>query len=253
MKFFIIRLFNLVFRWLSYLGFKIRHPKVRLINPSKIGTFYSQDGQDLYLASLLFNAINENEKLWVLDIGCNHPKHFSNSLFFEKYFGCQVLAIDPLDEFRALWNTVRPKATFLTSAVGSSNDPITLHVPYGSDGDNMFSYVFGGTNKAKDMVFEERKVPCDKLESILLSQQIDDVLLMSIDTEGFEFEVLKSINFEKVIIRCICLENNSTNLYGSDDIRDFLKLKGYIFYSRIGHLDDVFVHGSMINGWGAKN
>jgi FkbM family methyltransferase len=244
----IIRLFNLASRWISFIGFKLRFPEVKFINPIKIGTFYSQDGQDLYLASLLFNAINQNDKLWVVDVGCNHPRHFSNSLFFEKYFGCQVLAIDPLEEFRALWKQERPKSIFISSAIGNSVEPITLRVPHGTDGDNMFFNVAGGVNKATNLEFSERTVQCVKLESVLSNHQINDVLLMSIDVEGFELEVLKSIDFEKVIVRCICLENNSTNLYGSDDVRDFLKLKGYVFLARIGYLDDVFVHGSMING-----
>jgi FkbM family methyltransferase len=239
---------NRILRFASHIGFKIKYPYVKVMRPNEIGTFYSQDGQDLVLASLLFNYINNNSNPWVLDIGCNHPSHYSNSLFFEKWFGCRVLAIDPLEEFGPMWAHQRPSATFIPAAIGCISDSVVLRVPKGELSDNMFSTVDGGVNKRKDVELIERNVTCLRLSDVLFSHNINEVMLMSIDVEGLELEVLKSIDFEKVTIRCIVLENNSTNLYGSNCIRKFLLQHGYIFIVRIGFLDDVFVHGSMING-----
>lgn len=243
-----VRIINRIARYLSYIDFKIRHPRVKIVNPLKIGTFYSQDGQDLFLASLLFNYLNNNTNSWVVDIGCNHPSHYSNSLAFEKWFGCRVLAIDPLEEFGAMWARQRPSSVFLAAAIGCSSSSVVLRVPQGELADNMFSTVAGGVNKAKEFECLERTVPCLKLAGILSDQGIKEVLLMSIDVEGVELEVLKSVDFERVMIRCIVLENNSTNLYGSNSVRDYLTQQGFNFFARIGFLDDVFIHGSMING-----
>lgn len=235
-------------RYMSYLNFRLRHPRVRIIHPNKIGTFYSQDGQDLFLASLLFNYLSNNPNPWVVDVGCNHPSHFSNSLFFEKWLGCKVLGIDPLAEFGEMWLQQRPSSTFIAAAIASASGSIVLRVPKGEMADNMFSSVSGGVNKATGVEYTERTVQCYPMSQILGEQAITEVMLMSIDVEGVEIDVLRSLDFEKTIIRCFVIENNSLDLYGSEEIRDFLSRRGYIFIARIGILDDVFVHASMING-----
>jgi FkbM family methyltransferase len=244
----ITKIFNRLVRYVSFLKFKIKHPSVRVVKPLYIGTFYSQDGQDIYLSSLLFNFLNNNLYPWVVDVGCNHPSHYSNTLFFEKWLGCRTLAIDPLEEFGDMWASQRPAAKFISTAVGSNLDSVTLSIPKGEMSDNMFSTVTGGVNKSGKLDYQERTVQCLPLSRILSEQGITEVLLISIDVEGVELDVLKSINFEKVMIRCFVIENNSNDLYGSNDIRKYLIERGYVFYARIGFLDDVFVHRSMISG-----
>ena len=246
----ISRFFDIIIAIIGLIRFKLRYPGVRWIRPRKVGTFYSQDGQDLYLASLLLGPISRNssERHWVVDVGCNHPINFSNSLFFEKYFGCHTLAIDPIEEFAELWKDKRPNAVFHVCAVGESNGFVDLSVPTHNNADNMFSFVSNGFNKRPDMYFEKRKVQLVKLANIFAEHGIDEVMLLSIDVEGFELSALKGIDFEVVIIRCIVLENNSKSNYGADDIRDFLAERNFVFYARIGHLDDVFLHGTLIRG-----
>jgi FkbM family methyltransferase len=241
---------DLIITIIGLVKFKMKYPGTRWIRPRKTGTFYSQDGQDLYLASLLFGPITKNtsELHWVVDVGCNHPVHFSNSLFFEKYLKCKILAIDPIQEFGALWSKKRPNAIFCPCAIGEVSGSTILNVPLGSGGDNMFSYVESGVNKRPDIDFEERAVPIVKLSDLLSKFGIKEILLLSIDVEGFELSALKGIDFDAVLIRCIVIENNSTSWYGSDDIRVFLLEHNYEFHARIGHLDDIYIHGSMIRG-----
>ena len=242
------RSYNLLKRYLSYIAFRFKYPNVKMIYPLKIGTFYSQDGQDVFLSTLLFNYLNNNPNSWIVDIGCNHPSHFSNSLFFEKFFGCRVLAIDPLSEFEKIWSHERPTAKFISTAVGSSTTSIKLNIPQGKFSDNMFATVTGGVNKAAELESLERTVQCKSMSSILAEQDITEILLMSIDVEGVELDVLKSLDIDSVMIRCMVIENNSTKLYGDSVIRDYLTCRGYVFFARIGLLDDVFIHQSMISG-----
>ncbi len=242
------RIHNRLKRYSSYIHFRLKHPSVKMVYPLKIGTFYSQDGQDLFLSSLLFNYVINNPNSWVVDVGCNHPSHFSNSLFFEKWFGCRVLAIDPLEEFGKIWERERPSAKFISTAIGCSTDLISLSIPQGDFSNNMFATVTGGVSKACGLESLERMVQCKPLSSILAEQDITEVLLMSIDVEGVELDVLKSLDLDEVMIRCMVIENNSNNLFGSSEIRSYLTNRGYVFYARIGYLDDVFIHQSMISG-----
>ena len=112
----------------------------------------------------------------------------------------------------------------------------------------MFSFVENGFNKRPDIYFEKRTVPTNTLKDIFEANGISEVLLMSVDVEGFELDVVKGIDFNAVLIRCIIIENNSKSLYGSDDIREYLIKRNFNYHARIGHLDDVFVHASMIRG-----
>lgn len=234
----------------GFIFFKIRYGGTYFVRPRKFGTFYSQDGQDLYLASLLFRLFTMSEKnnAWVVDIGCNDPINFSNSYFFEKFFNAKTLAIDPIEEFKVEWNSMRPNAVFEACAVGSMSGEIQLNIPEEFNASNMFAFTDTGKNKRLDLKFEKRTVPLRTLNEIFSVHKIVEIALMSIDIEGSELEALNGINFENTRINCICVENNSSSLYGDDKIRNFLINKDYTFYARIGHLDDVFIHNSLIRG-----
>jgi len=244
------RFWNMSVAVIGLIFFKIKYPNTQWLRPKKIGTFYSQDGQDLYLASLLFSAITKSpdKDSWIVDVGCNHPINFSNSFFFEKFFNTKVLAIDPIKEFSSLWEDKRSNAIFCSSAVGDYVGTTTLNIPVTCVEDNMFSFVDQGVNKRSDINFEKRIVKITRLKDLFVKHKIKEIILLSIDVEGFELSALRGINFDDVLIRCIVLENNSKHLYGSHDIRKFLIERNYVFHARIGHLDDVYIHGSMIRG-----
>jgi hypothetical protein len=55
------------------------------------------------------------------------------------------------------------------------------------------------------------KVNTKRLETICDENNISHVNYLSIDVEGAEFEVIKSINFDKVFIDVIGFENNYDN------------------------------------------
>ena len=229
----------------EYLKFKILHPSVPIIKPSLVGSYYSQDGQDLYLSNLLLHIIEKNfDDLWIVDVGCNHPSKFSNSLFFEKFFYIKVLAIDAIQEFENIWRIERPNAKFVVSAVGETSGTIKLNIPLDNENNNMFSFVDSAYNKRPDLLFEKRTISLATLESLMLDREIRHVLFISIDIEGFELNALKGINFALCKIYCIILENNSNSLLGAEDIREYLKQKGFFFATRIGTLDDVYLNNN---------
>jgi FkbM family methyltransferase len=226
----------------DYLLFKIKYPKTKFVRVNKtIGTYYSQDGQDIYLSSLLFKIISNDKRInMIIDIGANHPIRYSNSLFFEKYLQFNVIAIDPLIEFENLWKELRPNSEFINVALGECDDVLEIKIPVG--GDNMFSSL--DVENVKSVYkggFEYRNVEVVSLKSILERRNINEVLFISIDVEGFELEVLKGIDFDKVQIIAFVIENNTKQSFGDDRIRNFLISKGYIYYARIGWLDDVFI------------
>ncbi|AMK75086.1 MULTISPECIES: FkbM family methyltransferase [Methylomonas] len=244
---FITRLINWLIRQIDFIKFRIKNPLVPIVNPLTLGTYYSQEGQDLYLSTLLFNEFEHSAGGYVVDVGCNHPEKYSNSKFFEKYFNCKTIAIDPIEEYRALWKELRPDAIFVATALGKSTSTVSLSIPEsGSVYDDMFSSITGNNPKIGGASCVQRDVPCVTLASVIETHRLDEITLLSIDVEGVELDVVEGIDFEKALIKCLIIENNTENLFGSEKIREFLRLKGYVFFSRIGFYDDVFLHKSLL-------
>jgi FkbM family methyltransferase len=229
----------------SYLVFRVRHQGVRYYPEGSLGEYYSQDGQDVYLSKLLFNKIDKLLTSGVqpvfVDIGCNHPIKFSNSYFFEKYFKFKVLAVDPLDRYKALWEKYRSGSVFNQCALGEVEGVVELTVPLeGQFVDDMHSSLCN-TSKLEGYKTSKKSVKMKTLTQLLNEQSIREVLICSIDVEGFELEVLKGLDFNQFQIDCFCIENNESNPYGSEELRSFLLNKGYSFVARLGMLDDVYV------------
>ncbi len=244
---FTTRLINWLIRQIDFLKFRIKNPRVPFVKPLTIGTYYSQEGQDLYLSSLLFSELESSAGGYVVDVGCNHPEKYSNSKFFEKYFKCKTIAIDPIEEYRELWKELRPEAIFIATALGSLPGTVSLSIPEsGSFYDDMFSSITGNNPKISGTNCVVRDVPCVTLASVIAEHKLEVITLLSIDVEGVELDVVRGIDFERVLIKCLIIENNTVNLFGSEEIREFLRLKGYVFFSRIGFYDDVFLHKSLL-------
>jgi len=233
--------------------FKLKYPNVELINPARLGNFYSQIGQDLYITSFLFPYLEQNigETKYILDIGCSHPKKFSNTFLMEKYFGCNTIAIEPIIEYQKLWEQYRPSACFENCALGSYESEETLNVVIDSNQlysfpHDMFSHLDRVSTDSHDSKVKQRKIDVERLSNILDRHEVRTSLFCSIDVEGSEIGVLEGIDFNRHFICSFCIENYTDNYMGDERIRDFLKSKGYVFVARFGHLDDFFVHESFL-------
>jgi len=221
-------------RWLAWLG-------ARYISQPR--GFFSQSGQDAFLANYLFQVIHGSQipKTFV-DVGCNHPVKHNNSLFFERYMGFKVLAVDALPIHRLAWAKQRPQADLVITAVGSEEGVIEFEeVEYDGHEGDMFSSVRGASGKSRGLDRRIRNVPITPLTKILQNRGLNSVGIMSIDIEGYEMQALQGIDFDEIEINVIILENNSEGTLGADKIRDFLIGKRYKFVARIWGMDDIFV------------
>lgn len=216
----------------------------RLENIAKCNESYSQFGQDSYIYNKFFK--NKVNGIFV-DVGANHPVDCSNSYIFEQK-GWTGLAIEPQERFRGLWKENR-KTECLDYVIGEKAKKITFID--GGEEEHGLSGVEGYNKVSKN---KQNKIEKDqvRLDFILISRNILNVDFLSVDVEGYEMEVLKSINFEKINIQVIVIENNIGfkwlpivgkyfgNELGNNKIRRFLKNKGYKQVARI-MCDDVFV------------
>lgn len=247
-----------VAHYLFLIRFRYKYKKTKIVSSyfsEKIRGFYSQEGQDAYIYSEFFSLFQSGKlpKIFV-DIGCNHPIKFSNSIFFEKHLGFHCIAVDPLTTYVSQWAEVRPNSKLHSVALSSSAGRMNLmtceknDVPlHGSHSNDMFSTLDPKSCKAVGERFINIEVPVLTAQEIFNMDCVSEIGIISIDVEGFELEVLKGINFSKTNIYIAVIENNTKDRYGSDEIRKFMIERDFSFYARLWGMDDVFINNNVSN------
>ena len=84
------------------------------------------------------------------------------------------------------------------------------------------------------------RVPCVTLNELLEKHKLYQVDYLSIDVEGAEFEILKTLDFDRFHARVFDIENN----FGNSPIEALMKSKGYVKIQRLG-VNDIFVPQSV--------
>ncbi len=79
-------------------------------------------------------------------------------------------------------------------------------------------------------------VPCFPLESLLAALNRTHVDYFSLDVEGKELEVLKTIPFDKIRIDTLSVEYSHGSA-GKEAYKTFMRDKGYVMYKEIHHND----------------
>jgi len=205
--------------------------------------YFAQIGQDKILDEELFFSKRNGV---FIEVGACDGSHFSNTLFFEKYRDWQGICVEPNPiEFAKLEKSGR-KAHLEQCAVALKEDIVDFLAidGYGRGLSGMVdtydqrhveridSELAGRTDSKRHMF----KVKTQPLKSIIDKYGYTYVDFCSIDVEGAELEVLQSIDFDKVFIRVIMLENN----YGLEREHELLVSKGYRLWKKI-QWDDIYV------------
>lgn len=189
--------------------------------------YYSQFGQDKFIYE---NVLNKQDKGFFLDIGASEPVRQNNTIFFERQ-GWDGIVIEPMVEDYN--NLVKERNCACENVAISDKDEIRKFVQIqgpakglsgileGYDIRHIFRLVHEMQQSGGNITLVDMK--CVTLESLLKAHDVDTVDYMSLDVEGKELDILKTIDFNKVNIRCISVENN----YKDPQINEFLSSKSY--------------------------
>lgn len=80
-----------------------------------------------------------------------------------------------------------------------------------------------------------------RLDEVLIENQISQVDYLSIDVEGYEMNVLLGLDFSKIAIKCIDIENYIGMPYlGNSRLRRYILNSGYRQAARLMG-DDIFL------------
>lgn len=198
--------------------------------------FYSQYDQDKYLENNVFKG---HKKGIFVDVGAYNGIKLNNTMYFEmenEWIGINVEA--NADVFTELVKN-RPNSTNINCAICNtdgeakfiSNSGYTTMLSGLQDHfDPRHKNRLDKENASKGGKTEIVSVKTRRLESIFDEYAITYVNYLSVDVEGAEYDVLKSIDYDKVFIDVIGFENNYEDTSGP--IIDFLKSKDYVILKK---------------------
>lgn len=165
---------------------------------------YSQHGEDL-----IIQKISRNNLRTFIDIGSNHPQRFNNTYHFYR-LGARGVNLDPNQSLIKLFKKFRPEDISLPYGVGLKNE---TKIFYQMDPDVDSSFDFQHTQqRIQAGCTVEKKYPAqiitlaDIFKKYFPKKPVD---LLNIDTEGYDYLILKSNDWSKYRPQIICIEDNS--------------------------------------------
>lgn len=201
----------------------------------KVHPSFSQAGEDQVIRYLINDCLRIVNPSY-LEIGTHHPVWGNNTYYFYSR-GCKGVCIEPDTRYEKLIRKYRKRDTFLRAAVGI--DQQTSAEFY------IFPKGYSGWNTLLKEEAEERQrktgIKFEGVETQLLN--INDVMkqyfsphptIISIDVEGLDLAILKTIDFNLYKPEIICVESitfSTTNEQQKiSDINEFITSKGYFVF-----------------------
>ncbi len=211
--------------------------------------YHSQYQQDILLHENIFKT--KKNGIFV-EIGAYDGVLYSNSKFFEEQLGWTGICVEPNPEHFVSLKKNRPRSLCINAAISETpgyarfqkvqsntffvemlSGLLDKYDPQHLDRINREVAEFGGSIEIID-------VPCLTLNSILETNNITHIDYLSIDTEGGELEILKSIDFSRFSISVIEIENN----YHSPEFREFLQTKGFTLIDE--KYDEIYIRNAEV-------
>jgi len=193
---------------------------------------YSQEGEDIILRRLF----GKQDTGFYVDVGAHHPKRFSNTYFFYK-MGWRGINIDAMPGSMKSFKKIRPRDINLEKAIADKKQVLTYYI-FNEPALNGFSKELSEERDGKGNYFIKftKDIETTTLNEILdnylpKNQEID---FLSIDVEGLDFVVLKSINLEKYKPKIILIEilGSSLSEINNNEISKYLINYGYSIYAK---------------------
>lgn len=220
--------------------------------------FYGQSGEDY----LLYSLFRTQRHGFYVDIGAFDGIHISNSYIFER-LGWRGICVEAHPDYFPLLQRNRPGATCVYAACVGAGQP--AQVPFLKEELGLLSGLradetldMEGRYAIRGMTFsgfETVEVPALTLNEILNHHTAGRrrINFVSIDTEGNELDILRSLDFSAWQIDAFVIEANSDSM--RRELTAFMKAKNYWLARRltcnlifVRRFDDaIFLHYQRVN------
>lgn len=195
---------------------------------------YSAAGEDRIVLAWLEVIFGQDvRKVRYCDIGANHPIELSNTFLLYK-LGASGVLVEPDPDLRAVLNNKRRRDTVLNVGVAFDERRSATLRRMTSNVFNSFSADQAAfvVNSSKNWGHDQKQEIVDEIEialipanDILAEHFADGIDFLSIDAEGVDLQILRSIDLKRFRPKMICIE-------ASGDVDSVLNPKGYEFVAR---------------------
>jgi len=198
--------------------------------------YHAQHAQDLFLDHLVFHGRRGGV---FVDIGAHDGEALSNTCYFERELGWSGLCVEPNP---AVFGRLRANRRCACLNCGISDRAGTLaflQLPGELEMGSGFveHYDPRSAFAARPPPGARRlEVPVRRLMDVLAEHGMRRVDYLSIDTEGADFAILRSIDFSACDIAAVSVENGGCE----ERMATFMKARGYRLAAVLG-ADDIFV------------
>jgi FkbM family methyltransferase len=205
-------------------------------------TYYSQFYED-YILGYVFK---DQKSGFYVDVGANDPDKSSVTKYFY-LAGWRGINIEPIPELVEKLRTSRPEDTNKGVAISDRPGELALYKGVEASGLSTLSPKIAASHRAKGFVFTKIKIPVTTLNAVLDEHARDkpEITFLNVDVEGFEKQVLSSIDFKRYRPRVIMAESTAplTEVATHQLWESILIGNGYIFAMDDG-LNRYYVHSS---------
>jgi FkbM family methyltransferase len=209
-------------------------------------TSYSQCGEDL-LVQYVFN-LRGLKKPSYIDIGANHPYSLSNTAIF--YLGgCRGINIEANPNLIGNFLRERPEDVNLNIGIGSEEGEFDFYI---MNDPTLCSFSKVETEKYESTglykVVETKSIQVTTIQKIL-EKYAKGIFpdFLSLDAEGMDYEILKTINYNENSPKVICVEAAEYSPVGGgarrSDLINFLINNGYYEFANT-NLNAILVKNS---------
>lgn len=207
---------------------------------------FSQCGEDL-IVDYIFKLRGISKPTY-LDIGANDPYYLNNTAIFYQR-GSKGINVDANPSCISKFLIERPKDTNLNIGIGAQKTESTFYIMKDSTLSTFSEVEFLKYKKSnKSKLIDKKIINIHTLKDVLATYN-DSIFpdFLSLDIEGLDYEVIKSIDFKVSSPKVICVEISEYSPTGSgrkkNEIVEFLIDKGYFEYATT-NLNSIFVKNS---------
>ena len=221
-------------------------------------TLRGQDDQPLYAEKILkkHNIWDLVKPGFYIEAGAAGGELYSNTLYFEMKYNWTGLLVEPSPIW---WKELKSKnrnAWILPHCL-STEKKVHL-IDFYSFSEDFVDFAFMSRTDMDHDFYEnfkanhphalyKLKVQCFPLQAVLKAMDLPKVQYFSLDIEGAEYDVLKTIDFNVVdfSVFSIEIEDDNDNVMrlnsgSNEDLHKYLKQNGYDYIDRVGR-DNFFV------------
>jgi FkbM family methyltransferase len=191
---------------------------------------FSQSGEDVFV-NFILGYLHMAANMTYLDVGAFHPTKLSNTYYFYRG-GRRGVLVEPNVDMTELLRTVRPKDVTLVAGIGITDQREADYYVMTDPARNTFSkeeaeHTERVTNRSTT-IREVRKIPLLNINDVMQERFGRGPTFLSVDTEGLDLAILKSIDYQRYRPTVICAETLVSGTRKTvAEIPEFMATQGY--------------------------